>query len=45
MPAFRGLLIVTTSGVLNMAAATSVAADTYTIVHTGSYLDLLPVGS
>ena len=42
---FRGLMIVTTAGLLALQASTSVAADVFTISHTGSYMNIFPVGS
>ena len=41
---FRGLMVVTTAGLLGLFGATSVAADTFTISHTGSYMNVYPVG-
>jgi hypothetical protein len=41
---FRGLMVVTTAGSLGLFAASSVAADTFTISHLGSFMNVYPVG-
>jgi hypothetical protein len=41
---FKGTVVITTAGAIELAAATSVIADTFTIQHLGSYMNLYPVG-